>query len=136
MSTVRFLASPMDLASIPGEGEPLPSAEDCVCPGAVALGAVAEDGSLIGGLLLLPAKQVGGQILSYRLAWLYVRPEHRRQGVARSLLCKAACAAQTRGANRISVCIHPRNTSGAALFETLDHPPGAAYVLDLCSHGL
>ena len=136
MSTVRFLASPMDLASIPGPGEPLPSAEDCVCHDAIALGAVTEDGSLIGGLLLLPAKQVAGQILSYRLAWLYVQPEHRRQGVAKSLLCKAACAAQNRGASRISVCIRPRNTSGAALFETLDHPPGAAYVLDLCSSGL
>lgn len=136
MSTVRFLASPMDLASIPGQGEPMPSAEDCVCPCAIALGAVTDDGSLIGGLLLLPAKQVGGLTLSYRLAWLYVQPEHRRQGVARSLLCKAACAAQTRGAKCIAVSIRPRNTSGAALFETLDHPPGAAYVLDLSSSGL
>ncbi|MDF2630342.1 MAG: Acetyltransferase family [Symbiobacteriaceae bacterium] len=136
MSTVRYLASPMDLASIPAEGEPLPSAEDCVSPGSLALAAVTDDGTLIGGLLLLPAKRVGDQVLAYKLAWLYVRPEHRRHGVARSLLCKAACAADSRGVHRISVCIRPRNTAGAALFDTLDHPPGAAYVMDLCSNGL
>lgn len=136
MFTVRCLASPMDLAVIPAEDEPLPSAEDCVAHGAVALGAYTEEGALAGGLLLLPAKQVADHVLAYKLAWLYVRPECRRGGAARALLIKASASAEARGANRIGVCIKPTNDTGNALFEALGPVPGAVYVLDLSPRGL
>jgi len=103
-------------------------------PDSVKLFATADDGPVIGAILLLPDRRLGELVLSYKLAWLRVAEGFRRQGVASALLrCAARHAAQA-GAKYIVVSLRPSNAEGIALLENLGPTGGAPLVVHL-THG-
>lgn len=103
-------------------------------PDSVSLVASTPEGDPAGVVLLTPDKRVAGKVTSYRLVWLYVAPEYRKQGVARSLLREAATQVAKAGANRVHVCIRPSNPDAIALFDQLEANLPATYIVCL-THG-
>ncbi|HYF91148.1 MAG TPA: GNAT family N-acetyltransferase [Symbiobacteriaceae bacterium] len=104
--------------------------------GSLSLLATAEDGQMAGAILLVPEKWLGPVVLSYKLAWLRVAEQYRRQGVASALLRSAAKLAAESGARFIHAPVRPSNAAGIALFENLDRSPGAPWLVHLTYAGL
>lgn len=103
-------------------------------PDSVALLASTPDGVAAGVVLLTPDKRVVGKVTSYRLAWLYVAPNFRKQGLAKALLREAAARVAEAGANRVHVCIRPSNGPAIALFDQVEPNLPATYIVCL-THG-
>lgn len=114
---------------------PIPSVSAWLDPNHVGLVAVGPEGP-VGGVLLIPCRQVGTHVTKYRLEWLYVLPEHRNQGLGRRLTQAAAAEATKRGASTIVITVKPENQRGISWSETLPKVAGLGFVVSLSRCGL
>jgi GNAT superfamily N-acetyltransferase len=62
-------------------------------------------------------------VRAVELASVYVRPEHRRHGLARALTAAVARFAQDRGVERVKLKIFAQNEEGLAAWEALGFEP-------------
>lgn len=114
---------------------PTPSVGAWLDPNHVGLIAVGPEGP-VGGMLLIPCRQVGTCVTKYRLEWLYVQPEHRRRGLGRKLTQAAAAEANKRGASTIVIAVKPENERGLSWSESLPKVAGLGFVVSLDRCGL
>lgn len=114
---------------------PVPSVSAWLDPNHVGLLAVGPEGP-VGGVLLIPSRQIGTRVTKYRLEWLYVLPEHRNHGLGRRLTQAAAAEATKRGASTILIAVKPENQRGISWSETLPKVAGLGFVISLDRCGL
>ncbi|MFZ5826473.1 MAG: GNAT family N-acetyltransferase [Bacillota bacterium] len=114
---------------------PFPSVSAWLDPNHVGLIAVGPEGP-VGGVLLIPCRQVGNLVTKYRLEWLHVLPEHRGRGLGRKLTQLAAAEANKRGASTILISVKPENQKGISWSETLPKVAGLGFVVALDRCGL
>ncbi len=76
----------------------------------------AESRALVGGLWMGNATDLASGQPQAHIFWLYVAPEHRRQGLARALLAQAEQTARDRGLPAISLQVYDFNKGAIALY--------------------
>ena len=122
MLTIRPVSDLQEVTSLTGPCSQQAAVEPTqwAAPDSVSLVASTSEGTPAGVVLLTPDKRVAGKATSYRLVWLFVAPEFRKLGVAKTLLREAAAQVAQAGAKRIHVCIRPCNSEAIALFDQLE----------------
>lgn len=86
---------------------------------AIVVVAEAADAALIGYATGHPTYETGHAEAGLYVGDLYVRPEHRRQGVAQALLAALARAGHARGARHLWLTAREGNTAAHALYRRL-----------------
>lgn len=117
------------------ECTPMPSMSAWLDPQHISLVAEGPDGT-VGGVVLIPCRQVGTCVTKYRLEWLYVKPEFRNRGLGKRLTQAAAAEANKRGASTILIAVKPDNQRGISWSETLPKVAGLGFVVSLDRCGL
>jgi len=113
----------------------MPSLGAWLDPHHIGLVVVGPEGP-VGGVLLIPCRQLLQQVRKYRMEWLYVQPEHRGCGLGRLLTEAAAAEANRRGASTITIAVNPDNHRGLTWSEQLPKVAGLGFVLSLDRDGL
>jgi ribosomal protein S18 acetylase RimI-like enzyme len=76
-----------------------------------------EDGQIIGNLTLIPFRTQGKYY--YLIANVAVRPDYRRQGIARNLTARAIDHARRRGASAVWLHVREENSGAIRLYQAL-----------------
>jgi ribosomal protein S18 acetylase RimI-like enzyme len=79
-------------------------------------GDVAASRTYVGGLWMGTATDLASGHPQAHIFWLYVSPEHRRQGLARALLAQAEQTARDRGLPAVSLQVYDFNAGAIALY--------------------
>lgn len=74
--------------------------------------------TLVGGLWMGTAIDLASGQPQAHLFWLYVSPEHRRQGLARALLAQAEQSARDRSLPAVSLQVYDFNAGAIALYQS------------------
>jgi len=119
----------------PEADTPVPPPVTWLDPSHIGLMAVDETGP-VGGILLIPCRQVMNHVTKYRMEWLYVHRPHRGRGLGRQLASAAAAEANRRGASAIQISVHPDNNEGLSWSESLPKVAGLGFVVSLDRGGM
>lgn len=123
------------LGALEAAGTQVPSAGAWLAEGNIGFAALDQQGP-VGGILLIPCRQILNHVRKYRTEWLFVHPDHRNRGLGRRLAEAAAAEACRHGASTILVAIHPDNQHGLAWSESLPRMEGLGFVVSLDRCGL
>ncbi|WP_374712144.1 GNAT family N-acetyltransferase [Symbiobacterium terraclitae] len=135
IAAVTSLALAQRLGALETAGTPVPSPGAWLEEGNIGFAALDENGP-VGGILLIPCRQILNHVQKYRTEWFYVHPDHRNRGLGRLLAEAAAAEAYRHGATTILVAVHPDNQHGLAWSESLPRVDGLGFVVSLDRCGL
>jgi ribosomal protein S18 acetylase RimI-like enzyme len=100
-------------------------------------GLVAEArGQVIGYLLFHDGYDTDDARRLLHVVDLYVRPDHRRGGVGKSLMVAAGLAAASRGATDLVWTVFPANADAAAFYERLGARRSSTYLMAISANRL